>query len=63
MARKPEVLAEAPPLPDRPVDFNAFHDAIAAGKSADEAIAAAIQFPVELAAPEPDLPVELDAGE
>ncbi|MBL9070413.1 MAG: hypothetical protein JNM03_10530 [Sphingopyxis sp.] len=47
MARKPdptgapEVLAVAPALPPISVDFNALHDAITAGKTSEEAIAAA----------------------
>ena len=37
MARKPDVLAVAPALPSGSVDFNAFHDAIAKGATAEEA--------------------------
>lgn len=51
MARKPEtsndVLATAPVMPAASVDFNALNDAIAAGKTADEAIAAATPPAVE----------------
>lgn len=46
MARKPEVLAVAPALPSGSVDFNAFHDAIAKGATAEEAAAAGAGKPV-----------------
>lgn len=42
MAEKPEPIAVAPALPATSVDFNALNDAIAAGKTAAEAVAAAI---------------------
>lgn len=45
MARKPEVLAVAPALPTGSVDFNAFHDAIANGASAEQAVSAATRSP------------------
>ena len=52
MSRKPDVLAAAPALPATSIDFNKFHDAIAAGKTAEEAIAKADLTP----APEPEQP-------
>lgn len=55
MARKPDVLAVAPALPSGSVDFNAFHDAIARGATAEQAIAAgAGNKPEPKPAPEPD---------
>lgn len=42
MARKPEVLAVAPVLPPKSIDFNAMHDAIERGANADEAVRAAL---------------------
>lgn len=53
MARKPEVLAVAPALPSGSVDFNAFHDAIAAGATAEEAAAAGAGKQ-----PEPETPAD-----
>lgn len=42
MARKPEVLAVAPVLPPKSIDFNAMHDAIERGATAEEAVRAAV---------------------
>ena len=59
MARKPEVLAVAPLLPATSVDFNAMHDAISAGATAEEAVAAATGEPLaEPLAPEPSAPAD-----
>ena len=59
MARKP-VLAAAPVLPATSIDFDALHDAIAAGKSEADAVAASVaaqpaETPTE-APSEPDAP-------
>lgn len=61
MARKPDVLAVAPALPSGSVDFNAFHDAIAKGASAEEAAAAGAGKPA-VAPAEETPPVADDAA-
>lgn len=48
--------AEAPLLPPTSVDFNALHDALKAGKTADEAKAAAIIADPAPKAPETPAP-------
>ncbi len=55
MARKP-VIEVAPVLPPQSIDFNAMHDAIAKGATAEEAVAAGTGEPVP--APEPEAPAE-----
>jgi hypothetical protein len=45
----PKPIEEAPSLPPQSVDFTAMHDAIKAGKTADECLAAAGVAPVEIA--------------
>lgn len=60
MPRKGEVLAEAPRIAASNVDFSAMHDAIAAGKTEAEVIAAATGQP----APAPETPApEADASD
>lgn len=54
MAKQPEPLAVAPNMPATSIDFNAFHAAVTAGKSAEEVIAASTLAPVaDAPAPEP----------
>lgn len=59
MARKPEVLAVAPALPSGSVDFNAYHDAIASGATAEQAAAAGVGHTTET---EPTQPADDDAA-
>lgn len=66
MAKQPEPLAVAPNMPATSIDFNALHDAVSKGKTAEEAVAAADLTPPVVAAPEPapepEVPVADDAA-
>lgn len=65
MARKPDVavLATAPALPPASVDFDAYHSAIVAGASAEEAVAAGTGEPVPADPVEPETPDAPAEGE
>lgn len=62
MAKQPEVAAELPPLPATSIDHDALQAALLAGKSGEEAVAAAVAVAAAPAANEPvsEAPTEPD---